>query len=64
MTAIAVIDMDIRSPESSAWRDRVERVDCYALGSTPLARYAVLIVTSTVDQEHLARHRGVIRAFL
>lgn len=64
MTAIAVIDMDIRSPESGEWRERVERVDCYALGSTPLARYAVLIVTSTVDQEHLARHRGVIRDFL
>jgi hypothetical protein len=64
MTVIAVIDMDIRSPESSEWRDQVERVDCYALGSTPLARYAVLIVTSTVDQEHLARHRGVIREFL
>ncbi|MGH3719469.1 MAG: hypothetical protein ACRDRI_11655 [Pseudonocardiaceae bacterium] len=64
MTAIAVIDMDIRSPERGEWHDRVERVDCYSLGSAPLARYGVLIVTSTVDQEHLARHRGVIRRFL
>ncbi|HEV7452701.1 MAG TPA: hypothetical protein VGO16_15195 [Pseudonocardiaceae bacterium] len=64
MTAVAVIDMDIRSPESSEWSDRVERVDCYALGSTALARYAVLIITPTVDQEQLARHRGAIRNFL
>ncbi len=69
MTAVAVIDMDIRSPESSEWRDRVERIDCYALGSAGfdsagLARYAVLFISPTVDQEHLARHRGVIRGFL
>lgn len=64
MTTVAVIDMDIRSPESSEWSDRVERIDCYALGSTELDRYAVLIITPTVDQEHLARHRGVIRSFL
>jgi hypothetical protein len=64
MTTIAVIDMDMRSTENSQWRDRVERIDCYALASTELARYAVLIVTSTVDQEHLARYRGVIRNFL
>ncbi|MGH3801361.1 MAG: hypothetical protein ACRDTD_14740 [Pseudonocardiaceae bacterium] len=64
MTAVAVIDMDIRSPGSSEWSDRVERVDCYALGSTDLDRYAVLIITSTVDQEHLARHRAVLRSFL
>ncbi|MGH8919074.1 MAG: hypothetical protein ACRD0H_12250, partial [Actinomycetes bacterium] len=74
MTDVAVIDMDIRSPERSEWSDRVERIDCYALGSAApgsdgldsagLARYAVLIITPTVDQEHLARHRGMIRDFL
>jgi hypothetical protein len=64
MTTVAVIDMDIRSSESSEWRDRVERVDCYALSSTDLARYAALIITPTVDQEHLIEHRGVIREFL
>jgi hypothetical protein len=64
MPAVAVIDMDIRSPEKSEWHDRVERVDCYALGSTQLTRYAALIITQTVDQEHLTRHRNVIRDFL
>lgn len=64
MTAVAVIDMDIRSPENSERHDHVERVDCYTLGSSELARYAVLIITPTVDQEHLARHRNVIRDFL
>ncbi|HKR49001.1 MAG TPA: hypothetical protein VJT72_05355 [Pseudonocardiaceae bacterium] len=64
MPDVAVIDMDIRSPESSEWSGRVERIDCYALGSTELGRYAVLIITTTVDQEHLARHRGAIRDFL
>lgn len=64
MTTVAVIDMDIRSPESSEWHHRVEHIDCYALGSTELARYAVLIITPTADQEHLSRHRDVIRAFL
>jgi hypothetical protein len=64
MSTIAVIDMDIRATENSEWRDRIERIDCYTLAAAELARYTVLIVTSTADQEHLARHRGVIRSFL
>jgi hypothetical protein len=58
---VALIDMDIRSPERTG---RGERVDCYALDRTDLSRYALLVVPATVDQEHLARHRGVIRAYL
>ncbi|MCW0213099.1 MAG: hypothetical protein OJJ54_07055 [Pseudonocardia sp.] len=58
---VAVIDMDVRSPEQ---RRRGDRIDCYALDRTDLSRYALLVVSGTVDQEHLARHRGVIRTFL
>jgi hypothetical protein len=58
---VALIDMDIRSPERTG---RGERIDCYALDRTDLSRFALLVVPSTVDQEHLARHRGVIRAYL
>lgn len=61
---IAVLDMDIRNPEGSEWSDRVERLDCYALGSTDLTRYAALIITPSVDQEYLARTRHVISAYL
>lgn len=61
MNDIAVLDMDIRSPERQG---RGERIDCYALERADLSRYALLAVSATVDQEHLARHRGVIREFL
>jgi hypothetical protein len=63
-TAIAVLDMDIHNPDSSQWAGRLERIDCYTLGSTDLARYAGLIVTSSVDQEYLTRMRHVIRNYL
>lgn len=42
----------------------VAQVDCYALSDETLAPYRVLVVGSNVDQEHLARRREVIRAFL
>ncbi len=59
--AVAVLDMDIRSPERS---DRGERIDCYALPDVDLSRYALLVVPATADQELLARHRGVVEGFL
>ncbi|QYN37511.1 hypothetical protein K1T35_09865 [Pseudonocardia sp. DSM 110487] len=61
MRDIALLDMDIRAPERS---DHGDRVDCYALDRTDLSRYALLVVPATVDQEHLARHRHVIRDYL
>ncbi|MDQ3762005.1 MAG: hypothetical protein M3460_10005 [Actinomycetota bacterium] len=81
---VAVLDMDIRNPETgdrqkgdpqkgdrqrggqekSDWSGRVHRVDCYALGSTDLTRYAALIIAPNADQEHLARHRRMIRDYL
>ncbi|MGH3934602.1 MAG: hypothetical protein ACRDS1_06445 [Pseudonocardiaceae bacterium] len=61
---IAVLDMDIRNPESGEWSGRIERVDCYALGSTDLTRYHALIITPNVDQEYLTRTRHVIRSYL
>jgi hypothetical protein len=61
---IAVLDMDIRNPEGGEWSDRVERLDCYALGSTNLTRYAALIITPSVDQEYLARTRHMISSYL
>ncbi len=42
----------------------MERLDCYQLAQVDLARYAGVVVPPLVDQEHLARHRGVIEAFL
>ncbi|MGH3901983.1 MAG: hypothetical protein ACRDTA_27775 [Pseudonocardiaceae bacterium] len=61
---IAVLDMDIRNPGGGEWSDRLDRLDCYALGSTDLARYQALIITPNVDQEHLVRQRRVIRGYL
>lgn len=58
---IATLDMDIRSPETSA---RIERLDLYAVGATDLTRCTALIVGPTADQEHLARHRDTIRDYL
>ncbi len=61
MADVAMLDMDIRSPERSEFG---ERIDCYALGDTDLGRYRVLLVPSMVDQEYLAAHRGRIRRYL
>jgi hypothetical protein len=58
---VALLDMDIRAPGRA---DVGERVDCYALDRSDLSRFALLVVPATVDQEHLARHRGVIRDYL
>ncbi len=60
----AVLDMDIRNPDADEWAARVDRLDCYALGSTDLTRYQALIITANVDQEHLAAKRRVIRGYL
>jgi len=46
--------MDSRHDDTTAWSHRVDRLDCYAVGSRDLAQYAGLIVTPNVDQEHLA----------
>jgi hypothetical protein len=56
--------MDIRNGDATDWSHRVDRLDCYAIGSIDLARYAALIVTPNADQEHLARQRRLIRDFL
>ncbi|HZS22524.1 MAG TPA: hypothetical protein VFA63_16270 [Pseudonocardiaceae bacterium] len=61
---VAVLDMDIRHDDTTDWSHRVDRLDCYAIGSLDLARYAGLIVTPNIDQEHLARQRRVIRDYL
>ncbi|MGH3612112.1 MAG: hypothetical protein ACRDRK_05765 [Pseudonocardia sp.] len=61
LSAFAVLDMDIRTPERS---ERGERIDCYALPETDLSRYPLVVVSGTIDQEFLARHREVIRRYL
>jgi hypothetical protein len=61
MADVAMLDMDIPSPERSA---HGHRIDCYALSGTDLSGYLVLVVPATVDQEYLARHREVIRRYL
>ncbi|MGH3963842.1 MAG: hypothetical protein ACRDRY_11385 [Pseudonocardiaceae bacterium] len=59
---VATLDMDIRSPET---RPRgTDRMDLYALAETALSAYAGLIVSAMADQEHLARHRDIIRDYL
>jgi hypothetical protein len=63
-TPVAVLDMDIRHDDTTNWSHRVDRLDCYAIGSLDLARYAGLIVTPNVDQEHLARQHRAIRDYL
>ncbi|HEY3894534.1 MAG TPA: hypothetical protein VGL88_04110 [Pseudonocardiaceae bacterium] len=60
----AVLDMDTRNPEGDDWSGRVDRLDCYTFDSTDLARYAALIITPNVDQEHLARRQRLIRDYL
>lgn len=42
----------------------VTAVDCYAIDDATLEPFGVLVISSTVDQEHLARRRDVIRRFL
>jgi len=59
---VASLDMDIRSPETRP--PRTDRLDLYALADTDLTAYAALIVPAMADQEHLARHRDVIRNYL
>ena len=61
MAEVGVLDMDIRSAESSTHGDRI---DCYDLPRIDLSRWSVLVVPAMVDQEFLARHRDVIREFL
>lgn len=61
---IAVLAMDVRSGEADDWSHRVDRIDCYAIGSVELARYAALIITPNVDQEHLNRQQRQIRNYL
>lgn len=60
-TTVAVLDMDIRSPEGAT---RGERIDCYDLAHADLSRYDLLVIGPTADQEHLARHRHVVERFL
>ncbi len=70
MLPIAVVDMDIRSPESPLAEPqlaaRLTGIDCYALGEPGgiLDGYAAVIVPAMVDQEHLSAHRDVIREYL
>ena len=64
MSAIARIEMDIRSPEQGDPDPRIHRLDCYALAATDLSRYDGLVIPAMVDQEHLAHHRGVIHRYL
>ncbi|MGD9528721.1 MAG: hypothetical protein AB7V44_18210, partial [Pseudonocardia sp.] len=59
--AVAVLDMDIRSPERST---RGDLIDCYALPEVDLSGYDLLVVGATADQEFLARHRDVVERFL
>jgi hypothetical protein len=61
---VAVLDMDIGHPEGHDWSRPVDRIDCYAIGSLDLTQYAALIITPTIDQEHLARQQRVIRDYL
>ncbi len=61
---IAVLAMDVRSGEADDWSRRVDRVDCYAIGSIDLARYAAVIITPNVDQEHLNRQQRQLRDYL
>jgi hypothetical protein len=61
---VAVLDMDIRHDDTTNWSHRIDRLDCYAIGSTELAPYVALIVTPNADQEHLARQHRVIRDYL
>ncbi|MGQ0575904.1 MAG: hypothetical protein ACT4RN_17115 [Pseudonocardia sp.] len=62
---VAVLDMDIRSPERHDPLDRLrEWIDCYALPDTDLSLFALVVVPATADQEFLARHRGVLERYL
>lgn len=61
---VAVLDMDLRNHDGTDWSHRVDRLDCYAIGSVDLTRYPALIITPNADQEHLARRQRVIRDYL
>ncbi|GAA2561651.1 hypothetical protein GCM10010210_40200 [Pseudonocardia hydrocarbonoxydans] len=58
---VALLDMDVRSPEPSVDGDRI---DLYRLPVTDLGRYRLVVVPGMADQEFLARHREVIRGYL
>lgn len=68
MADIALLSMDIRSEPSALERGElghhVQPVDCYQLARVDLRPFAVVVVPSMIDQEHLARHRSVIRTYL
>jgi hypothetical protein len=66
VSTVAVVDMDIRSPEGDVpgGDGGVRRLDCYDLGRVDLSPYAGLVFPPMVDQEHLGTHRGVIEAYL
>jgi hypothetical protein len=68
MADIAALSMDIRDSPSALERGelghRVESVDCYQLPKAGLNRFEVVIIPPMIDQEHLARHRALIRAYL
>ncbi|MBD8505152.1 hypothetical protein HT102_01430 [Hoyosella sp. G463] len=42
----------------------ITHLDCYDIPAIDLTEHDVLIVQSTIDQDHLARHRSSIRQFL
>ncbi|KZF12530.1 hypothetical protein A2J03_17190 [Rhodococcus sp. EPR-157] len=42
----------------------VSPIDCYELSDSALVPFSVLVMSSTVDQEHLSRIRDVVRRFL
>ncbi len=64
MSAVAVVDMDLRLPGDPVRRPDVEPLDCYSLATTDLEAYAGLIVPTMVDQEYLHRHRERLRTYL
>lgn len=66
--AVAVLDMDLRSPYEPlvhpSVRDLVQRVDCYDLPALDLGRYRGLVAEGMIDQEFLYRHRQLIGDYL
>lgn len=46
------------------WAGAVTAVDIYALPSLDLSPVGALLLGTMVDQEHLHRHRGILRSFL
>jgi hypothetical protein len=68
MGDVALLSMDLRSSPSTLERGelghRVEPVDCYEVANADLSRFRVVVVGSMIDQEHLARCRLLLRAYL